>query len=588
MTKAVVGLLRKAGVTAGSSSPAGLVGPDAVEVGARRLRLGEGYAATLAIAGYPREVGAGWLDPLLSHPGRLDVAIHVDPVPAAVAADRLRRQRARLESARRMTAAKERLADPDVDVAAEDAADLAARLARGEGRLFRVGLYLTVRADTPAGLDAEVARVRALCASLLLDAQPATWRQLQGWVTTLAVGVDNLGLRRSFDTAALAAAFPFATAELPGSGAGAGVLYGRAATGGGLVCWDRFAQPNYNSVILARSGAGKSYLAKLEALRSLYAGIEVAVIDPEDEYARLARTVGGTHLALGTPGVRVNPFDPDPADGPEALVRRALFAHTLVPVLLGEALDPAARAALDRGVLAAYHGAGISSDPRTFARPAPTLADVTEALAGDEEDPAARTLAARLGRFVAGSHKGLFDGPTTTRAAGHLVVFSLAALADELKAAGTLLAVDNVWRAVTNPAARRRRLVVVDEAWLVMADPAGAGFLHRLAKSARKHWCGLTVVTQDAADLLGTELGQAVVANAATQILLRQAPQAIDAVGDAFALSAGERAFLLAAPVGTGILAAGAERTTFHALASRLEHQAVTTDPAELADGSRD
>ncbi|MHB1927826.1 MAG: VirB4 family type IV secretion system protein [Acidimicrobiales bacterium] len=581
MTAPLTRLLRKAGITTESPS-AVLVGPDAVEVAARRVRLGDGFAATVAVTGYPREVGPGWLDPLLTHPGRLDVALHIDPVPAAVAADRLRRQRARLESARRMTAAKERLADPEVDVAAEDAADLAARLARGEGRLFRFGLYLTVHAESEAALGAELTRVRALCASLLLDAQPATWRQLQGWVTTLPVGVDHLGLRRSFDTAALAAAFPFATADLPGSGTG--VLYGRAARGGGLVCWDRFAQPNYNSVILARSGAGKSYLAKLEALRSLYRGIDVAVIDPEDEYARLAHTVGGAHLALGTAGVRVNPFDLDPADGEEALVRRALFAHTLIPVLLGEALDPAERAALDRGVIAAYHRVGITTDPRSFARPAPVLADLSEALAS-EDDPAARTLAARLAPFVVGSHKGLFDGPTTTAAAGHLVVFSLAALADELKAAGTLLAVDAVWRAVTNPAARKRRLVVVDEAWLVMRDPAGAAFLHRLAKSARKHWCGLTVVTQDAADLLGSELGQAVVANAATQILLRQAPQAIDTVGDAFGLSDGERAFLLAAPVGQGILAAGAERTTFAALASAFEAKTVTTDPAELADG---
>jgi hypothetical protein len=580
MTNSAVRLLRKAGITTGAPSP-GMVGPDAVEVAARLLRLGDGFAATVAVTGYPREVGPGWLDPLLTHPGRIDVALHIEPIPAAVAADRLRRQRARLESARRMTASKERLADPEVDVAAEDAADLAARLARGEGRLFRVGLYLTVHAGTESALGAEMARVRALCASLLLDAHPASYRQLQGWVTTLPVGLDNLALCRSFDTAALAAAFPFATAELPGSETG--VLYGRAARGGGLVCWDRFAQPNYNSVILARSGAGKSYLAKLEALRCLYRGIDVAVIDPEDEYARLAETVGGTHLPLGAPGVRVNPFDLDPADGAEALVRRALFAHTLVPVLLGEALDPAARAALDRGVLAAYHRVGITTEVRSHARPAPLLADVAAALA-DDDDPAAQALAARLSPYVTGSHRGLFDGPTSTAAAGHLVVFSLARLPDELKAAGTLLAVDNLWRAVTNPAVRKRRVVVVDEAWLVMRDAAGAAFLHRLAKSARKHWCGLTVVTQDAADLLGSDLGQAVVANAATQILLRQAPQAIDAVGDAFALSAGERAFLLAAPVGAGILAAGAERTGFVALASPFEHQAVTSDPAELAD----
>ncbi|MGH7747326.1 MAG: VirB4 family type IV secretion system protein, partial [Candidatus Dormibacteria bacterium] len=281
-------------------------GPDAIEVGPRNLRVGDGWCASFAIVGYPREVGHGWLEPLTAHPSRLDVAVHIEPVPADVAADRLRRQLARLESGRRADAAKGRLGDPDVEVAASDARELAAGLARGEQKLFRVGLYLTVHAPSEQALDAECGRVRAVCASMLLDAQPATWRTLQGWTSTLPVGVDALGQRRSFDTDALAASFPFASAELT---ANSGVLYGTTTNGTGLVLWDRFAQDNHNSVILARSGAGKSYLAKLEALRSLYSGVEVAVVDPEDEYRRLAETVGGAYVHLGTPGVRVNPFD---------------------------------------------------------------------------------------------------------------------------------------------------------------------------------------------------------------------------------------------------------------------------------------
>ena len=210
------------------------------------------------------------------------------------------------------------------------------------------------------------------------------------------------------------------------------------------------------------------------------------------------------------------------------------------------------------------------------------LADLSAALAADG-DPAATALAGRLAPYVTGSHAGLFTGQTSTRPDGHLVVFSLRDLPEQLKPAGTLLTLDSVWRQVANPTTRARRLVVVDEAWLLMRDPEGAKFLFRLAKAARKHWCGLTVVTQDAADLLGSELGQAVVANAATQILLRQAPQAIDALADAFHLSEGEQSFLLTAPRGHGLLAGGSDRVAFRTVASPAEHALVTTDPAELA-----
>jgi len=553
--------------------------PDAVEVGPRALRVGEGWRRTLAVVGYPREVGPGWLEPLLAHPATMDIAVHIDPMPPAEAAARLRRQLARLESSLRIDADRGRLVDPEIEVAAADARDLAARLARGESRLFRASLYITVRAPSPEQLDALTAELTGLLGSLLLHAHPATFRALPGWISTLPAGVDQLGMRRTFDSAALAAAFPFASPDLP---AIAGVLYGVNPRSHGLVFWDRFAQPNHNAVVLARSGAGKSYLVKLEALRWLYQGVQVAVIDPEDEYRPLAEAVGGAHLGLGAAGVRLNPFDLD-GGGPDALVRRALFLHTLIAVLLGEDPDPGTRAALDRAIVATYHAAGITADPATHTRPAPLLADLATTLAADS-DPAAKTLAARLAPYVEGTHRQLFDGPTTTRPESHLVVFSLRDLPDPLKPVGTLLTLDAIWRRVSDPGDRRRRLVVVDEAWLLMADPAGAGFLFRLAKAARKHWCGLTVVTQDAADLLGTELGQAVVANAATQILLRQAPQALDTLGAAFRLSAGEQALLGAAPVGEGILAAGTDRVTFRAVASPAEHRLASTSPADDPD----
>jgi len=212
--------------------PVGLPGPDALEVGARTLSVGTTLHRTLAVTGYPREVGPGWLQPLLDHPGPIDVALHVEPVPTVVAAERLRRQLARLESSQRLDAARGRLDDPHLETAADDAQELARRLASGDGRLLRVGLYVTVRGHTHAELDREVARVQGLLGSLLLDAHPVTFRALQGWLTTLPLGLDQLRLQRTMDTAAVAAAFPFASADLPPPATG-GVLLGRNLRSGG-------------------------------------------------------------------------------------------------------------------------------------------------------------------------------------------------------------------------------------------------------------------------------------------------------------------------------------------------------------------
>lgn len=577
----------------GRGDVGGLV-PDAIEAHSRRLVVGDDQVATLAICGYPREVYPGWLHPLLTYPGRLDVSVHVEPIHPTTAAAGLNKRLARLESSRRQTHDHGRLPDPEAEVATEDAYYLSARIARGDGRLFRIGVYLSVHADTEEELADEVAAVRALAASLLFDARPTTWRSLQGWVTCLPVGLDLLRMRRSVDTAALAAAFPFASADLPPAdpataGQASGVLYGYNVGSQGLVCWDRFAQDNHNSVILARSGAGKSYLAKLEALRSLYRGVEVLVIDPEDEYARLCDAVGGTHVPLGADRARLNPFDlpihatPDGrgAAPRDALIRRTLFLHTAVSVLLGEPLTPAERAVLDVSVTATYRSAGITSDPRTWHRPPPTLTDLAAQLA-DHPDAVARALATRLHPYVEGSFAGMVNGSTTVRPEGHLVVFSLREVPDELKPTATLLTLDRIWDRVSNPVDRRPRLVLVDEAWLLLQNPAGAQFLFRAAKALRKHWAGLTVATQDVADVLATDLGKAVVSNAATQILLRQAPQAIDQIAATFDLSDGERDYLLSADQGQGLLSAGAHRVAFQTIASDAEHRLVTSDPAEL------
>ncbi|XKK38627.1 conjugal transfer protein TraC [Nocardiopsis sp. ARC36] len=553
----------------------------------RRLDADGWFARTMVVTGYPHQVRAGWADPLLSFPGRVDVACHLTPVPGPLAARRLRRRRARLESAWRTDTAHGRLEDPQRTAAAEDAADLAERVALGETRLFRLAVYATVHAPTPEELDADVRRLTALAGSILVDLSPATYRAWEGWRSTLPLGTDTLRTGRTVDTEAVAALMPFAGAELPAGAGRTAVVHGENAHSGGLVVWDRFhgGLDNGNAVILARSGAGKSYLAKLELLRSLYTGVQASVIDPADEYGRLAEAVGGDRVRLGLPGGRLNPFDL-PAAEDRALTTRALFLHTLVTAMVGP-LTADEGAVLDRAVLDAYAGRGITPDPATWHRTPPVMADLGAALRDRtgpaEQAGAARTLASRLGPFTHGSRRGLFDGPTTARLTGHLTVVSLRHLPEELKTVGLLLILDALWRRARDPADRRPRLITIDEGWTLLRDPVGARYLFDLAKNARRHWTGLTLVTQDVADLLATDLGRAVAANAATQILLRQAPQNLDAVCESFHLSRGERRIVATAERGSALLAAGRHRAVFRALASPVEHRLITTDPAELA-----
>ena len=523
------------------------------------------------------------------------MAIHINPIEAETAAGQLRRQRAKLESSRRIDTDRGKLADPQVEAAAEDAADLADRIARGATKLHHTGVYVTVHAAGEDALVEACAQVRAAAASMLLDLRPVTHRHLQGWTSTLPLADDSIRMWRTLDSHALAAAFPFASLDLPAPLPGdpptaGGILYGVNLGSAGVVVWDRWACDNHNSIVLARSGAGKSFFVKLEVLRNLYQLVGVDVVDPEAEYERLAHRVGGTVVQLGAPGVHLNPLDIPPGDRrTDALIRRQMFLHTVVAVLLGggqAALSPQEILALDTAITDTYHAAGISADPTTWDKPAPLLRDLAASLR-TTDDPAAATLAARLAPWVTGTFRHLFDGPTTSRPDGHLVVWSLRHLAEEVKTIGTLLALDAIWRRIDRPTTSDprwmsrapRRLVVVDEAWMMLRDGAAADWMRKMAKAARKRNAGLAVVTQDAADVLSTDLGRAVVSNAATQVLMRQAPQAIDQVTAEFGLTAEERHVLLSARRGEALLVAGSHRVRFEVVADRDEYALAVTSP---------
>ncbi|MBT0772956.1 PrgI family protein [Kineosporia sp. J2-2] len=590
------------------------------------------WSASVAVTGYPDEVGMAWIEPLTSWPGVIDVALHVSPMSAPAAASRIRRRRIRAESARRLAADRGSLDDPLLEAVTQDAGDLADKIARGASRLFTTTLTVTVHAPTRTALGAAVADLRAHAASLLLETHVMTWRQREGWISSLPIGAGSTAAQRIMDTDALAAACPLAAPDVPASlpcdtgGRDIGVLTGLNLVTGGVVTSDRWALDNHNQIVLARSGAGKSYAAKTTILRELYTGTRVCVIDPEREYLELARQIGGTVIELGAPGVRVNPMSL-PAGDPDAFTRRCLALHSLIDVMLTETLDPTARTVLDRAIIATYARAGITADPATWQRPAPRLHDLVTAVGAgceagkdDESSRAAATLRDRLMPWVGGSFRGLFDAPGAVDTldpqgeGGHLVVWSTRLLPEELRPVGMMLAVDAIWRSIDRqsstgedrpaselmvddeevrptprPVARQdrhpgvrpgtvRQLVVVDEASLLLAEPAGAAFLARLAKRSRKRTAGLVLITTDVADLLNTELGEVVLANCASVLLLRQAPQAIDRLVRACALSPGEAGFLLTARRGQGLLLAQA-RVPVDIVASPREHPIAAAPP---------
>ena len=506
-----------------SAAPA----PAGIHIHPRSVEIDGVHATTLAVTGYPAEVLPGWLEALTAYPARLDVALHAEPVPPQVAADRLRRRRTRLEAGRRESAGRGRIEDPRIESAAQDAAELAGRIARCETKLFTAALYLTCYADSADDLGQLVADVKALLSASLASAQAPMFRMLGAWQATLPAGPDRIGQVRVLDTAALAACAPLTS---PDTGSGEAlspraVFAGLSAITGAPVFRDRWAEPNHNSLILGTSGAGKSYLAKTDLIRELCTGTVGAVIDPEGEYVALAGALGGRVVELGLPGGALNVLElPHPdAAGPCELASRVLDLHALCAVLLGTGRAEKLRGPLDRAAMGAYRAAGISEDPATWTRPAPDLAAVARQT-GTVFDPGSAELAGLLEPYATGSYAALFNGaePDGSDLEPPLTVYTLRHLPDALRPAGMLLVLSRVWNQARG--GERRRMLLIDEVWQLLAEPDAARFVLRFAKSARKHRLGLSLATQDAGDLLASELGTAVACNAAIQILLGQAP----------------------------------------------------------------
>ena len=554
----------------GSVSIKDIIAPSFIEVDFNHLKIDDRYYRTLYVVGYPRYVSANWLYPLITFDHPLYISMYIYPTETKGVLEDLKRKIAEMEATIENDIKAGKVVDPSLQVALDDALALQAELAKGAERFFQFGLYITIPAETKEELDQITKQVDSVLSSMLIIAKQATLQIEEGFKSTLPIFYDKLEVWRNMDTTSLALAFPFSTASLTRN---EGILYGINQHDGSLIIFDRFTLENANSVILGKSGGGKSFLVKLESLRLLMMGVDVIIIDPENEYQKLASSVGGEFVVFSpTSSYKINPFDLAITETTaDELSNKILDLHSLMRVIMGD-LTPSQDALLDKALILAYQQKGITQDSETFKNEPPLLEDLYKVFLG-METPEAKELADRLEKFVRGSAAGIFNAHSNFNIKNHLTVFGIRDLEENLRPVAMYIILDYVWNRVRKD--RKKRILVVDEAWYLIKHKDSAAYLHSFAKRARKYLLGLTVITQDVEDFLSTDEGKAIINNSSLQIILKQSTASVEKITETFYLTGGEKHFLLSAGVGEGLFFAGRSHVGFYVIASPEERALI-------------
>ena len=568
---------------AGTLSLKDIIAPSIIEVDFDSLRVNNSHYRTLFVIGYPRYVSSNWLEPLISFDHSLTISMFIYPQDSGAILKDLKHKIAQMEATVNNDLRRGRVVDPSVQISLDDALSLQSELAKGAERFFQFGLYITIPGNSVEELNQVTKQVESSLGALLIISKHATLQMEEGFKSTLPLFKDKLDIKRNMDTTSLATTFPFSTASLT---ANRGILYGINEHDGSLVIFDRFSLENANSVVLAKSGAGKSFLIKLEAVRSLMFGTEVIAIDPEGEYVALAQTYGGkvVEFSMNSP-VKINPFDLSQivTEGENELSLKILSIHALMRVIMGE-ISPEEDAILDRSLVETYRQKGITSDPDTQRNEPPLMEDLYKVLIGMEEEKA-RLLADRLEKFIKGSLTGIFNQQSNLDIDNPLTVFNIRDLQSELRPIAMFMILDYVWTKIKKEL--KKRILIIDEAWHLMQYKDSAAYIYGIAKRSRKYYLGLTTITQDVEDFLATDHGKAIITNSSMQILLKQSPAAVDKISEVFYLSGGEKNFLLSTDVGEGLFFAGQSHVAMKIVASPDEYELVTTSPKDLLNQNR-
>lgn len=565
----------------GVASIRDLIAPSAMEIRYDMVRVDGLYAQTFYVFTYPRYLEMNWLSPLINFQVAMDIAQFIYPIDSATIMKVLKRKVTQMQSSIHMDQEKGKIRDPGLETALEDAEQLRTEIQRGQEKFFQFALYFTVYSDDEKKIKDTAKQLESLLGGKLVLTKRAQIQSEQGFNSTLPLCLDQLYVVRNMNSSPLSSTFPFTSSTLTSN---EGILYGVNRHNDSLIIFDRFGLENANSVVFAKSGAGKSYAVKLEVTRLMMLGTDVIIIDPENEYERLAETLGGSYLRLSlNSDRRINPFDlppplADEVGQPGDILRQNIISILgLLKIMMGE-ITPVEEGILDRALIDVYSLKGITMeqvDPSTL--PPPTLEDLYQVLSTMD---GASNLAQRLQKYTSGTYAGLFSKPTNVNLGTGLMVFSIRDLDESLRPIAMYIILNYIWSQIRREL--KKRILVVDEAWSIMQHPDSARFLFGLVKRARKYFLGITTITQDVEDFFKSEFGKPIITNSSMQLLLKQAPAAMDYLTQVFNLTEGERYILLNSGVGQGLFFAGNKHAAIQTIASYGEDQIVTTNPQEL------
>jgi len=558
-----------------------LIAPSSMEFMYDKMKISGLMAKSFFVYAYPRYIEANWLSPIINFDVSMDISIFMYPASSVKIMKFLKNKVAQIQSTMRMEQEKGMVSDPALETALQDAEELRRNIQRGEEKFFQFGLYFTIYAEDEELLQKIQTKLESALGGKLVLTKSTDLQMEHGFNSCLPLAMDELEVTRNMNTNPLSASFPFSSAELTSN---EGILYGINRHNDGLIIFDRFNLENANSVVFAKSGAGKSYAVKLEVLRSMMTGTDVIIIDPENEYEELANTVDGTYLRVSlNSDQRINPFDlPAPIDEedekPGELLRSNIITlHGLLNLMLGK-MTPEEEGLMDKALIDTYALKGITmSTPNPASVQPPTMEDLHDILSNMK---GAENLANRLQKYTIGTFAGIFNKPTNVDLKSGLVVFCIRDLEDMLRPIAMYTILNHIWNTVRSTL--KRRILVIDEAWSMMQYEDSARFLYGLVKRARKYFLGITTITQDVEDFVESSYGRPIITNSSIQLLMKQSPSAINKLTDIFNLTEGEKYLLLNANVGQGLFFAGLKHVAIQIIASYNEDRIITTKPEEV------
>ncbi len=555
-----------------------IIAPSALKIESKSIGIGDKIARTYFVISYPSTLSDNWLSPVINLDKIFDISIMVSPIDTSTILRQFQKKVAEVQSQIMEREGKGMVRDPQLDMAYRNLEDLRDRLTQAQEKMFEVGLYLTVYAESENELFKVENELKSLLESKLIYLKPALFQQDDGFKSVLPLEDDHLRVYQKLNSEPLSSFFPFVSFDLTSD---KGILYGVNRHNSSLIIFDRFSLDNYNSIIFATSGAGKSYATKLEIIRTLMFDTEVIVIDPEREYERLAEALGGRYFNISlNSDNHINPFDlpmPGPDETPQDILRANIINLVgLFRIMLG-GLTPEEDALVDRAITETYAIKDITPDADFSQIDAPLLSDFEMVLAGME---GTESLVSRLSKYTHGSWSGFINQPSNVDINKKFVVFSVRDMEDDLKPVAMYIVTHFIWNEVRKNI--KKRLLVVDEAWWMMKSEDTASFLFSIAKRGRKYFLGLATITQDVGDFMKSPYGVPIITNSSLQLLLKQSPSTSDALQKTFNLTDEEKYLLLECNKGEGIFFAGLKHVAIKIISSYTEDQLITSDPNQI------